>query len=161
MPAHRRQPQGAVRRGDEVRAGGKQADVRGRVRPAEPVAAVCTDCHRPHEIARVDASDFRLGVVDECAGCHAFESETYRETFHGKASTLGGGRAAKCQDCHGAHGILSLTDGTLTENAYELRLVTFAPCVGDVNDDGEVNFTDLLHVINDWGPVGCGTGECP
>jgi cytochrome b subunit of formate dehydrogenase len=36
--------------------------------------------------------------------------ETYFETFHGKVSGLGFDAAAKCQDCHGAHNVLSLLD---------------------------------------------------
>jgi hypothetical protein len=35
---------------------------------------------------------------------------TFRDTFHGKVSTLGFSRAATCADCHGSHGILPQKD---------------------------------------------------
>jgi len=42
----------------------------------------------------------------ECGGCHADRAPTYRDTFHGKATSLGFIRGALCSDCHGAHKIL-------------------------------------------------------
>jgi predicted CXXCH cytochrome family protein len=68
---------------------------------------VCNDCHTSHSIKRHDTADFRGMILDECGTCHEHETETYFETYHGKASMLSGGeKTAKCSDCHGSHDIL-------------------------------------------------------
>ncbi len=68
---------------------------------------VCIDCHTSHTIRRVDLASFRMLILEECGTCHKRETETYFETYHGKASLLSGGeRTAKCSDCHGSHDIL-------------------------------------------------------
>jgi predicted CXXCH cytochrome family protein len=71
---------------------------------------VCSDCHSAHSIARTDLSDFRLHIMDQCGHCHKAITESYFETFHGKAFKLGALNTAKCYDCHGAHDILPVTD---------------------------------------------------
>jgi hypothetical protein len=67
-------------------------------------AAVCSDCHSAHQIASTVPA-FRLGVVSECGTCHAQSLRTFRDTFHGRATSLGFVRAATCADCHGAHDV--------------------------------------------------------
>ena len=67
---------------------------------------VCNDCHSSHEINRVDGADFRTVITERCGECHEALTEAYFETYHGKASLLGGVRVAKCSDCHSAHRIL-------------------------------------------------------
>jgi len=68
---------------------------------------VCIDCHTSHAIRRVDMASFRTLILEECGTCHKHETETYFDTYHGKASLLSGGeRTAKCSDCHGSHDIL-------------------------------------------------------
>ncbi len=71
---------------------------------------VCSDCHTAHSIARTDATDFRLHIMDQCGYCHKDITESYFETFHGKVSKLGFLKTAKCYDCHGAHDILPVSD---------------------------------------------------
>ncbi|MFN7931913.1 MAG: hypothetical protein U0R19_01225 [Bryobacteraceae bacterium] len=71
---------------------------------------VCADCHSAHSIQRTDLSNFRLHIMDQCGNCHKQISESYFETFHGKVSTLGYVKTAKCYDCHGAHNILNVND---------------------------------------------------
>lgn len=66
----------------------------------------CYDCHKSHSIERVERSDFRQGIIDQCGTCHEELTKTYFETFHGKVSRLGEVGAAKCYDCHGSHNIL-------------------------------------------------------
>jgi hypothetical protein len=69
-----------------------------------PKAPVCIDCHSAHEIQRVEATPWAREVIRECGTCHEESFKTYRDTFHGKVTALGGfGRVAKCADCHGAH----------------------------------------------------------
>ncbi|NIR49051.1 hypothetical protein GWO43_11420 [candidate division KSB1 bacterium] len=83
---------------------------------------VCNDCHLSHTIKRVDVSDFRQGILDQCGKCHLEVAETYFDTFHGKVSKLGSVRTAKCYDCHGAHNILPITNPKSTlsrENIVE------------------------------------------
>jgi len=74
----------------------------------------CYDCHKSHSIERVERSDFRQGIIDQCGKCHEDVTESYFETLHGKVSKLGDVRAAKCYDCHGSHNILKSTDPNST-----------------------------------------------
>jgi cytochrome b subunit of formate dehydrogenase/nitrate/TMAO reductase-like tetraheme cytochrome c subunit len=70
----------------------------------------CSDCHKSHTIDRVDLSDFRQGIIDQCGRCHEAVTESYFNTFHGKVSKLGAANTAKCYDCHGSHSILPPSD---------------------------------------------------
>ncbi len=74
----------------------------------------CEDCHTSHTISRVDRSDFRLMMMDQCGECHTEEAETFFDTYHGKVSRLGDAGAAKCYDCHGTHNILPTTQPSST-----------------------------------------------
>jgi len=76
-----------------------------RVATGAAAAPTCVDCHSAHRIARTDTAGFGLGVVDECGTCHVRQARTFRDTFHGKVTTLGFQRVAKCADCHSAHAI--------------------------------------------------------
>ncbi len=69
---------------------------------------VCIDCHQSHTISRVNEDGFRRLIAKECGSCHEHESETYADTYHGRAGLLSGGmRTAKCSDCHGSsHNIM-------------------------------------------------------
>ncbi|MCX6634996.1 MAG: hypothetical protein NT090_07945 [Acidobacteria bacterium] len=71
---------------------------------------VCSECHSAHSIQRTDVSDFRLHIMDQCGRCHKEITARYFDTFHGKVSTLGYQKTAKCYDCHGAHDILPIAD---------------------------------------------------
>ena len=68
-------------------------------------APVCTSCHSAHQIRRVEGAPWQLEVIRECGTCHEESLKTYRDTFHGKVTTLGFTRVAKCADCHGSHAI--------------------------------------------------------
>ena len=46
--------------------------------------------------------------------CHADKALTFRDTFHGKVTSLGFERVATCADCHMAHEILPRTDPAST-----------------------------------------------
>ncbi len=74
----------------------------------------CEDCHTSHTIGRTDRVDSRFEMMTECGHCHEAEAETFFDTFHGKVTRLGGSAAAKCSDCHGAHGILPASDPAST-----------------------------------------------
>lgn len=69
-------------------------------------AAVCSDCHTAHAVAGTSSDPFKLTVTAQCGECHTKQFETYKDTFHGKVSTLGYAYTAKCFDCHGSHDIV-------------------------------------------------------
>lgn len=73
-------------------------------------APVCTDCHTSHEIIQPNQVAFKLASGDRCGKCHEDRIEHWRETFHGKALTLGRAQVAACFDCHGHHDIVPISD---------------------------------------------------
>lgn len=76
-------------------------------------AANCLDCHTPdyspHSIQRVDDLQSVMSPkqqAETCGRCHPKPLETYLNTFHGRAITLGvKDNAATCTDCHGTYGV--------------------------------------------------------
>lgn len=70
-----------------------------------PELPLCDDCHSAHTVARTDVPKFKLGIMTQCGHCHEQVTESYFDTYHGKASALGDTTRAKCYDCHGAHDI--------------------------------------------------------
>lgn len=73
-------------------------------------APFCADCHVPHDIMPPDTLAFRRSSLDLCAGCHGGRSDSYLDSYHGKAFLLGKDDAATCIDCHGGHRILPASD---------------------------------------------------
>lgn len=73
-------------------------------------APVCIECHGGHKVVNADDPAWFSDVVRECGACHQRLIETYVTTYHGKASALGYGVAAKCSDCHTAHSMLPADD---------------------------------------------------
>lgn len=96
------------------------------LREGNPRAAVCSDCHTAHDTQSVDET-FKMAVAKECGTCHQESIRTFRDTFHGKVSTLGFVRAATCADCHGAHDILPKSDPKSTVSDQR-RLYTCRTC---------------------------------
>jgi predicted CXXCH cytochrome family protein len=70
----------------------------------------CANCHTAHTITEIDKDKFLTQITLQCGSCHKKLSETYMETYHGKAYTLGQLKAARCSDCHGAHKILNISN---------------------------------------------------
>ena len=68
-------------------------------------AAVCSDCHTAHAVAATSGGPFKLTVTASCGNCHKEQYDSYKDTFHGKITTLGYSYTAKCFDCHGSHEI--------------------------------------------------------
>lgn len=71
-------------------------------------AAVCTDCHKSHDIrAASDAqsSIFKGNVPKTCGQCHENEAREFTASIHGQAIARGVSRAPVCTDCHGIHNI--------------------------------------------------------
>ncbi|MFZ4412071.1 MAG: cytochrome b/b6 domain-containing protein [Bacteroidales bacterium] len=70
----------------------------------------CANCHTAHTITEIDKDKFLTQITLQCGSCHKKLSETYMETYHGKAYTLGQLKTARCSDCHGAHKILNISN---------------------------------------------------
>lgn len=75
---------------------------------AEPPA--CSGCHGSHDMVAPSEPGFRHDMVERCAHCHEPYAESFADSYHGQASTLGSEIVATCADCHGAHGILPSSD---------------------------------------------------
>jgi cytochrome b subunit of formate dehydrogenase len=90
-------------------------------------AAVCSDCHTAHAISNTSASPFKLTVTANCGNCHAKQFESYKDTFHGKITTLGYSYTAKCYDCHGAHEIQRVKNAKSSVHP-DNRMETCAKC---------------------------------
>ncbi|MDX1673706.1 MAG: cytochrome c3 family protein [Longimicrobiales bacterium] len=90
----------------------------------------CTACHGSHPVAG-QAERQRL-EVDRCAGCHEHYAESFSDSYHGQATTLGSTETATCADCHGAHSILGADEPE--SMVSEARLVeTCGTCHPDAN----------------------------
>jgi len=76
-------------------------------------AAVCTDCHNPHEQGRLTDSATgkllpaaRQHIPQTCSQCHSGIYDTYKYSVHGAAlSEEGNMDVPTCIDCHGVHNI--------------------------------------------------------
>lgn len=113
---------------------------------------VCTDCHTDHSISQVHQKDFRLIIAKQCGNCHEHETETYLETYHGRASMLKGGeRTAKCSDCHGSHNIMPAQDPTSAINTANI-VKTCSPCHPKANQSFTTYLTHATHSDKDKYP---------
>ncbi|MCB2219982.1 MAG: hypothetical protein KQI35_06260 [Bacteroidetes bacterium] len=99
----------------------------------------CADCHTAHIISDITQDAFMNEVTHQCGNCHEDLSETYMETYHGKAYQLGYLEAAKCSDCHGAHRIYN-SNNPLSSVSSANIVETCKQCHPDAN----VRFTGYL-----------------
>jgi predicted CXXCH cytochrome family protein len=91
-------------------------------------AAVCTDCHNPHEQHRLTdvrtgglLPEARLGIPTTCARCHSAIYDTYRGSVHGAALTGQGNLdVPTCIDCHGVHNIQNPTTARFRNETPQL-----------------------------------------
>jgi predicted CXXCH cytochrome family protein len=91
-------------------------------------AAVCTDCHNPHEQTRLTdrqsgtlLAQARLAIPQTCARCHNGIYETYASSVHGAALTGEGNLdVPTCIDCHGVHNIQSPTTARFRNETPQL-----------------------------------------
>lgn len=90
-----------------------------------PEAALCSDCHREHDLYPPQDPRSSLhpqNVAGTCARCHADEElmrqvgisatqvEAFKENFHGIALEFGVLKVANCTSCHEYHLILASND---------------------------------------------------
>ncbi|HXY40361.1 MAG TPA: cytochrome c3 family protein, partial [Vicinamibacteria bacterium] len=73
-------------------------------------AATCISCHGEHGIRRAADPTWRFAVAGACTRCHGAFGRSYRDSYHGQASTVGSTRAAKCADCHTPHNVRPVSD---------------------------------------------------
>ena len=73
-------------------------------------AAVCTDCHTTHAVARPQLAATRRAITKECGNCHADALASYTKTYHGQILALGYANVATCADCHRGHAVLPPSD---------------------------------------------------
>ncbi len=91
-------------------------------------AAVCTDCHNPHEQGRLTDKQTgkllpqaRLNIPETCARCHSAIYDTYKNSVHGGALTATGNQdVPTCIDCHGVHNIQNPTDAAFRNDIPQL-----------------------------------------
>ena len=76
-------------------------------------AAVCSDCHRAHQILGPkdpDASTNRVNIGQVCGRCHVQIYNEYKVSIHGKALKEGKMESPTCTDCHGEHTLTLVKD---------------------------------------------------
>jgi len=103
-------------------------------------APVCVSCHFIHSNPNGGELDdpFRVTVVNECGTCHEDLYHSFAESYHGKATELGGLAVAMCSDCHGTHAIQPEdVPSSLISNAN--RLETCQQC----HEGAPPNFADF------------------
>jgi predicted CXXCH cytochrome family protein len=91
-------------------------------------AAVCTDCHNPHEQPRLTdvhsgslLPEARLDIPQTCARCHSAIYDTYETSVHGAALTGDGNLdVPTCIDCHGVHSIQNPTTARFRNETPQL-----------------------------------------
>ena len=109
-----------------------QEGVHGRaIEHGSKTAAVCTDCHRAHDIlpANNAASPIsKFKVPDTCGRCHSEIEHTFNQSIHGQAVARGNEQAPVCTDCHGIHSIKAHIDPNSSVSEQNLARSTCARC---------------------------------
>lgn len=109
-----------------------QESVHGKaVANGDQKAAVCSDCHKAHDIRAAgdpQSSIFKSNVPVTCAKCHEPEKTEFMASIHGQAIARGNTHAPACTDCHGIHTIKRHTDPTSTVSSQNLATATCAQC---------------------------------
>lgn len=105
-------------------------------------SANCSNCHHSHGI-RAIGPEFHHAIVEECSTCHLELGESYLESYHGKATTLGSDITAVCSSCHGSHEILPPEHPESRVN--EANLVSTC---GECHEGVNANFTKYISHVD-------------
>lgn len=92
-----------------------QSDAHGAVvgggEPAEVTEMpACTGCHGAHPMPSLDDPEFAATLTEACSSCHEDYAETYLDSYHGKAASLGREDVAQCAACHTSHAVYPTSD---------------------------------------------------
>ena len=113
-----------------------QESVHGRaVASGSMKAAVCTDCHKSHDIrppSDPQSAIFKFNVPQTCSQCHAGPAQQFKDSIHGQAIARGNWQAPVCTDCHGIHAIKPHIDPNSSVATQALAKTTCANCHGGV-----------------------------
>ncbi|MGB8656824.1 MAG: cytochrome b/b6 domain-containing protein [Candidatus Zixiibacteriota bacterium] len=101
------------------------------LKDGNPGVAVCSDCHKSHDIK--PASDpssltYRTNISATCGQCHPSEQEEYAQDAHGSGVKRGVTDAPVCTDCHTEHAIKSSRDKTSSTFTANLSKITCTRC---------------------------------
>ena len=94
-------------------------------------AAICTDCHKSHDIlpaADPQSPIAKVNIPITCSKCHHSESAEFMQSVHGQAVTRGVSRSPVCTDCHGIHGITSPVEQATASASAAVATDTCAGC---------------------------------
>jgi len=109
-----------------------QESVHGRaIEKGSKTAAVCTDCHRAHDILPANDSNSPVSkfmVPQTCGKCHSAIEQAFTQSIHGQAIARGNGLAPVCTDCHGIHSIKAHIDPNSSVSEQNLARTTCARC---------------------------------
>ena len=114
----------------------------------DKIYPTCANCHTAHTITEIDKDKFLTEITLQCGSCHKKLSETYMETYHGKAYTLGYLKAARCSDCHGAHHILNMSNPE-SQVGQKNIVKTCKKCHKEANAEFTGYLTHATHNDND------------
>lgn len=76
----------------------------------KPSPPSCTTCHGQHGMTRLAVEAAAGPEVSRCRDCHEEYADTFGDSYHGQAVSLGSPAAASCADCHTGHSIHSASN---------------------------------------------------
>ena len=92
--------------------------------PEDPPA--CVTCHQSHPL-HWSGGVGPTSMDGVCEGCHEEYAETFADSYHGQALTLGSDEVAGCVACHSAHEVFPASDVRSTVSA-DNRVETCGQC---------------------------------
>jgi cytochrome b subunit of formate dehydrogenase len=95
-------------------------------------APVCSTCHEAHAIKNPVNASTRHQMSDNCGNCHDKVISSFKDSFHGKATSLDNAKSAACADCHTPHNNLPASDPRSSINPANLAK-TCGACHQNVN----------------------------
>ena len=94
-------------------------------------AAVCSDCHKSHDIlpaSNAQSSIAKVNIATTCGRCHQSESAQFVASVHGQAVIRGVSRSPACTDCHGIHNIENPIEPTTATASTSIGTESCARC---------------------------------
>ena len=108
---------------------------------------VCVDCHvNEHKVLDPTSAEMRKQFPVECGSCHEEGLETFRDSFHGKATALGWSSVAMCSDCHTPHSNLPASDPRSSVNPDNLKTTCGACHAREVEVAGFLTFDPHVNL---------------